>query len=251
MHENGLSAHGDSLVADHGWKTLYTIGSIGAMLVIPVGLLDVLLSFVPSGGTPQPGRGSAAEWYEIYRNTPFMALRGQGLLNMITLLSGMPVFATLYGAHRFRVRGLALLSMVLFFTGAAAYMVGNPALPLHSLSMRYATAPGETERLVIAAAGESLLAAGEDFSPGSFPAFFLINLSGLLMSVTLLNDNRFSKSTGNTGLIGFTCLIIHLTWVTFVSDPGASSLALAVVGGLLSLLWYVMLSMKLFRIGRS
>ncbi len=251
MHEAGLSAHVNSHVADHGWKTLYTIGSIAAMLVIPVGLLDVVLSFVPSGNTPWPGRGSAAEWFEIYRNTPFMALRGQGLLNIITLLSGMPVFAALYGAHRFKVRGLALLSMMLFFTGAAVYIAGNPALPLHSLSMRYAAAPGETERQLLVAAGESLLAAGEDFSPGSFPAFFLINFSGLLMSVTLLNGNRFSKSTGNTGIFGFAFLLIHLIWVTFDSEPGAFSLTFAVVGGLLSLLWYVMLSVKLYRISRN
>jgi hypothetical protein len=91
------------------------------------------------------------------------------------------------------------------------------------LSGRYAAAGTDAERALFAAAGEAALARGEDFTPGSF-----------------------------VGLAGFSFLSVFTIWWTFVPvwHHGVFYL-FGMTGGLLALMWFGLVSVKLFMLGRG
>ena len=75
---------------------------------------------------------------------------------------------------------MSALAAIIQLVGAAVYVANNKALPLLALSGRYA-AGNPDERSLLVAAGEALLAQGEDFTAGSFPGFFLSGAASVLI----------------------------------------------------------------------
>jgi uncharacterized membrane protein len=239
----------DAETVDFGWKGLYRLAGAAAVTAALVYTLDVVLTF--GGGNFKPGALAAVDWFTTVRATGFMALRDLGLLNVISLTVLIPVYLALYGAHRQSDRAWAALALALFSIGAAVYLADNAALPMLFLSHKYAAATTAAQRSLLAAAGEAILARGEDFVAGAFSGFILTELAGAAMSLVMLRGKVFGKAAAYAGLLAFVPLTIFTVWTTFIPVGMNVAMLVAMVGGISSLVWFILTATGFFRLGRA
>lgn len=231
-----------------GWNRFHRVSGAAALLAVLVALTDITLTFFPAGAEP-PGTMTAIDWFQLFENNWFFGLRNLGLLpNILTLLLLIPLFLSLYMIHQKTQRPLAATALIFSILGTAIYLANNAAFPMLSLSMKYAAAVTESHRTLLIAAGEAVLARGEDFTPGAFPGFFMNEMATIMMAWVMLRGRIFSKATGYAGLLGGVSLLIFTIWATFIPVGFGVSMVLAMVGGISSIVWYILTSRKLFQV---
>lgn len=229
------------------WSKLHRISATAALLAVLVALTDITLTFFPAGAG-QPGTMTAVDWFSLFQDNWFFGLRNLGLLpNILTLLLLVPLFLSLYIIHQQRPQPLAAVAVIFSILGAAIYLANNAAFPMLALSMKYTAALTEAQRTLIIAAGEAVLARGEDFTPGAFPGFFLNEMATILMGWVMLRGRIFSNATGYAGLLAGISLMIFTVWATFVPVGFGMSMLVAMIGGISSIVWYILTSCKLFQ----
>ena len=226
------------------WKFFYRAGGLAALLVVLVGLLDILIMFLPGTGT-NPGARTVVDWFKVLQDDPFLALRDMGLLNMITMSCSVMVFFALYGVHR-RISPLAAsLTLILVCMGGAIYIANNTALPMLTLSQHFAAATSESQRALWASAGQALMA-HEDLTAGAYPGFFFGEVAGALMAVVALRGGIFQRWEAWLGIVATGCLLFFNLCAAFIPALYDSVMPIfGAGGGLLSLVWYVMIARRL------
>jgi hypothetical protein len=157
----------------------------------------------------------------------------------------------LYLALRNDNEPFAILSLIIFAIGTTVFIANNAALSMLDLSQKYQTATTSEQVSLLASSGEALLAKGSHGSLGVFPGFFLITFSELLISLTMLKGVIFSKATAYLGISGTTLLIVYLILVTFVPSTKEKAILLAAPGGILSIIWMILFTIRLFKLARK
>lgn len=222
----------------------FRIAGVSALLFTAVIILDIITSIM-SGEAAAPGSMTAPEIFALYIADSYRAFQYLGLLNIIEQLLMLPIVFVFYISHRESHKNAAAFSFILYALSLAVYNANNAALPLWHLSAKYAAA-ASTLKPLITAAGESLLARGEDFTPGSLPGFIL-NCSGvLLMLSVMLKSGIFGKVPPVIGLIGTSFLTVYTVAATLVPQMYNTLMPMAMLGGMLMLAWYIMFAVKAF-----
>ncbi|HEY6074999.1 MAG TPA: hypothetical protein VIV15_16875, partial [Anaerolineales bacterium] len=160
------------------WSNLYPLGGAAALLILLTALAEIAITFLPGGYTTAE---TVTEWFTLLQDNWFMGLRNLGLLNIVMVAFGIPLYLTLYAAHRNTNKELAALAVILSYLGVAVFYATNRAFPMLDLSIRYAAATTEAQRTILEAAGQAMLAVGQSHTPGTFLAFFLSEIAGILI----------------------------------------------------------------------
>jgi hypothetical protein len=232
-------------------KSLYKLAAIASLLAMATNLLDVILGF---GETDIIVNGSmgAIEWFSFFQVNWLKGLYTLGILNIVYMVCMIPVYFAMLIAHRRTHLIVSGMAMVIFLLALAIYISNSAAIPMLVLSGRYADATTDAQRALFAAAGESILARGEDFTPGSFPGLIFSGIAAITISFVMLGGGIFGKTNSWVGIVGFTCLSLFTVLATFV--PSLYFVAFYVfgmIGGLLALTWFVLVTMKFFKLGRT
>jgi hypothetical protein len=138
--------------------------------------------------------------------------------------------------------------MVLSLVGTAVYLSNNAAFPMLALSTRYEAATTDAQRALLTAAGEAILARGEDFTPGAFLGFLFSEIAMIVMALVMLRGGIFSKATAYAGILGSLFLTLFTIWTTFIPQFFEISMIFALIGGLLSIAWNILTARKLFQL---
>ena len=178
--------------ADTRWKGLYRIGGAAALVALSANLLDVILGFGETDIIVN-GTKTALEWFALFREDWFKGLYVLGFLNIIYMASMVPVYFAIFTVHHRSYGVYAGLAMVVYFIGMAIYISNSAAIPMFVLSGRYAAAGTDTQRALFAAAGEAVLARGEDFTPGSFTGLIFGGIAAIGMSFVMLRGGIFRE----------------------------------------------------------
>jgi len=234
---------------DSRWPSLYGLGGVAALLALVVGVVEIVLTFLP-GGNPT-GIVTAVDWYGFFQSTWFFGLRNLGLLNIFLTSLGVLILFALYGAHRQVNQLYAALALAVSLMGAAVFFATNRAFPMLDLSREYAAAATEGQRLQLAAAGEALLAVGQSHTPGTFLAFALSEIGTIGMALVMLRGKVFSPAAAYFGLVGFGLLLIYEVCASFIPAAKAVAMIIAILGGLSSMVWYLLVARRLFQLGRK
>lgn len=231
------------------WTGIYRAGAAAALLVVLAGLVDTFIMFVPGTGFV-PGERTVVDWFTVYREAPFLALRDMGILNILTTSCTVLVFFALYGAHR-RVQPVqAALALIILSMGATIYIANNMALPMLSLSSQYAAATSEAQKALLVNAGQTLLAQ-EDVGAGAFLSFFIPEIAGVLMAQVMLRGRIFSRWAAWAGLLGESFLIIFNIIAAFMPGMFDLSMVFAMTGGPLSMAWLTLTAVGLMKIANQ
>lgn len=230
------------------WKSLYKIGGVAALATVLVGIVEIGITFLPGGNVVCE---TVFDWFVLFQNNPFMGLRNLGLLNILFNALAIPTFLALYGAHRQNNnRMLALLAMIVSFIGVAVFYATNRAFAMLELSQQYALATSEAQKSILAAAGQAMLSVGKSHTPGTFIAFFLSEAAGVLISVAMLRSKLFSKINAYAGILGFGFLLLFEILTSFWLPLQGVAMILAMLGGILNIVWDILLAQKLFQLSK-
>lgn len=234
---------------DSQWKKFYIFAGAAALLIVVVGIVDILLSM--SAGEAQPNSIMAVtEWFALFQSSPITALSNLGLINMITLSLGIPVYLALSHVHQRSRPALAALSAILFFIGTAIYLSSNTVFSMLALSSQYATAT-EAQKPLLEAAGRAALAQGADLTPGTLIGLFFAQLGGLIMAWVMLRSKIFSKWTGWMGLFGFGCMILFFPLAAFDPEQFTLAMLISMFGGLALMAYYTLFALRLFQLSKE
>ena len=236
---------------DFQWNWLYKIGGAATLTAMFINVLDVLLGF---GGTEVVtyGARSVTEWFAVYQGSWFQGMYALGIFNIIYMIAMLPVYFALLGAHRRRQAVPVVLVIVIFLLAMSIYISTNAAIPMYVLSNKYALANTDLQKNIFIAAGKSVLARGEDFTPGSFIGLFLGSIAAIAISFVMLRGGIFGKANAWIGIVGFTFLFLFTILATFV--PALYTIAFyffGSIGGLLTLTWFALVARRLFQLSRQ
>jgi hypothetical protein len=235
-------------VVEKQWKSFYRVGGVAALLTVVVVISEILITFLPGGSTPPE---SVIDWFALFQNNWFLGLRNLGLLNIAFTTLAIPVFFALYESQRRFSKSYATLALIIFIVGEAVFYATNRAFPMLDLSRQYAAATTDSQRAMIVAAGQAMLAVGQSHTPGTFLGFFFSEVAGLLISIVMLQSGVFSKATAYVGMLGFGLLLIFEICSSFVPALFDLAMIFAMGGGLLEMVWYILVGRRLFQLGRG
>ena len=231
------------------WQFIYKLGGMAAIGAVLVGVLEILITFLPGGNTVQE---TVQDWFMLFQQNWFMGLRDLGLLNIMLDALALLIFFALYFAHRESpYRPHAALAVIISFLGIGVFLATNRAFPMLALSWQYAAATTDSQRAVLEAAGQSMLSVGQSHTPGTFLGFFLIELAGVFISFVMLNSRVFGKAAAYSGMFGFGMLLVFEFFSSFVAGLSVVAMGLAMFGGILSMVWYIMIARRLFQLGKT
>lgn len=228
-------------------KKIYKTGAIASVIVICLTLLDIVVGSVSGGDLTTVPQLAVDKFAQLHENR-LLGLYNLDLLNFIVSVVMIPTFMALFFALRSEDSADSLFSLIIFSIGTTVFIANNSALPMLDLSQKFNSAPNEDQRALFAAAGEALIAKGAHGTAGVFPGFLLITLSELYISYIMVKTRIFSKATGYIGISGTTLLLIYLVLITFVPSAKASAMIIVAPGGILSLIWMIMYTRKLFQL---
>jgi hypothetical protein len=220
---------------DLSWKSLYRVAAVAALVLVVFTVIQSIV-FVTN-----PPPSDVQGWFTLFQHNKLIGLLDMDLLLVADNLLAVPIFLALYFILKKSAKSTMLLALVLGLAGVVTYFASNTAFQMLSLSSQYASATTDAQRSMILAGGQSMLAIYEG------TAFYVGNFIGtvalLMVSIIMLRNNVFSKTTAYTGIfanvLGFALFI-----------PNTIGITLSVVSVLFLAIWWVMIARKLFQIGR-
>jgi hypothetical protein len=236
----------ESQTPDPGWKSLYRVGGITALILVVFPLVEVVIGFLPGVAGLSRTTVSVTDWFALFQNHWFLALRNLGLLNIVGAAFFAPTILAIYSALRRDHQAYAALGTILFFVGLAVYLAGSRVFPMLSLSSQYAVAATDAQRALLAAAGQAMLAEGQ--SRAGVP---LIEFACLLISAVMLRGRVFSKATAWAGILGNALLIVVEIITTIARGLPTTGFVVAIFGGLSIVTWYLLVGRKLLQLART
>ncbi len=224
------------------WKYIYRLGAVCVFSATLVMLTEILLTALPDGARVPL---NMSELFEMYDRNWFMAMRYMGLMNIIATTLMIPVFFSIYGMHREKYNIYAGLILLIYIAGYTIFMAGNSSFALLELCRKYELASSEQIKSSLLAAGEALFAKGASHTPGTFPGFFISELTSILFCVMMLNGRVFRRITAIIGLIGFSLMLVFEVCSSFIPSLYNTSMIFAMSGGISIITWYVLVGLKL------
>lgn len=234
--------------AGSSYKSLYKVGATTALLVVVVAVVDSIMGL--SGEARGPGTLTAIDWFTLFADNWFLGLANLGLFNMIYYVLTVPTFLALLAAHRRGHQTSAALATIFWLIGVTIYISTNTALPMLSLSGQYAAAATESQKSLLVAAGQAMLAQGEDLTAGAFMGFLIPELATIIMSIVMFRSKVFSKVTALAGILAFGLLMVFNILAAFVPAMFSVAMVFAMSGALFVMAWYVLVARRLFQLGR-
>jgi fumarate reductase subunit D len=248
MNETGTKT------ADPNWISLYRIGGAAA-LICAVMYLITLGVYVPANLASPPPE-TVLDWFTVFEESPVIGLFFLGLADILIMILWGPMSLALYNVLKQTNRSWSLIATPLVFVGMAVYLATNIAFSMLSLSQEYAAAATETERSLLLAAGQAMLAVSR--GTGLYTGMALAWLAALILSVVMLRSKAFGKATAWVGILGWGLLVAGTPFgghYTATGTPTALQSAVVALqyvgGGLLSLAWYILVGLRLLKISRS
>jgi hypothetical protein len=232
------------------WRSIYTIGGIAAIIALLGITIDVIIGNL-TGGNLSALPPTAIDRFAEFHSNRLLGLYNLDLLNMIVQIILIPAYFSLYAVHRNTSKAFASLALIVFLFGSVIMVANNTALPMLELSNKYFSTAVESQKALYAAAGESMLAQGAHGSPAMFIGFFIPNLANLIISIVMLKAKVFSRLNSWTGITGSILMMAYVILIAFSAGAEKMATAFAMPGGLLLMVWMIMFTIRLFRIGRK
>jgi hypothetical protein len=241
----------DTESAASSWRSLYRLGGITALLAVVVAFAEISITFLPGGERTPIDALTVADWFTLFHDNWFMGLRNLGLMNMIGIALLVPAFLALCAAHRRINPAYATLAAIINYIGVTIYVANNTAFAMLALSQQYAAAATDSQRALLLAAGESLLAQGRSHTPGTFLGFFITEIATVLICLVMLHGGVFGKTTATVGILAYGLFLVFDVLSAFVPAAFEVAMVFAMGGGLLTIAWYILIARGLLRLGRG
>ncbi len=228
---------------DPRWKALYRAGGVAAL--VQLGCVLITLVVATTLGVEPTTANEYFTGLEQARLVTLLRLDFPSLINVtLFTVTSFAVIAALQESKRM----YAGLGVGLVFIGVVLALATHSAFSMIHLADQYAAATTETQRTMLLAAGEAVIASDWWHSTGGFFAGLFLQGGTVLISCIMLRSGHFSKATAWTGLLANGLDWIHVL-IQLVS-PGLAAIVLA-IGGLFYVAWYPLLARDFLRLSKQ
>jgi hypothetical protein len=229
-------------------RGLFKIGGVAA-LTIAVMYLIAMAVYIPAYRAGPPP-GSINEWFSLFERDRLTGLFSLGLADIVIMLLWVPLAVALYTALKQIGRMWLTILMPLVFIGIAVYLATNIAFSMLTLSIQYEAAASETQKSLILGAGQALIAISQ--GTGAYFGMPLVWFASLIISMVMLKSSSFDPVVAIVGMVGFGLLLVGVPFASYTTTGTMTTAVTAIVavsyigGGLLSLIWYVLVGLRFF-----
>ncbi len=215
------------------WHYLFQTAAIAALITVGLFLFQIVAFFV------WPPPSTVAGHFILLQSRTFLGLVSLDFLIIVDEVLAIPICLALYLSLRRVHESLVLIATALSATSITCFLIGTPALNMLYLSRQYAAATTSAEREGLLAAGQAVLSSweGTPFQVGNVVG----SIGMLLIGWVMLRSQIFSKSTAYVGIVAAVA-----GFGMYVPKVGVAISILSVVG---MQIWYVMIALKLLRLG--
>lgn len=248
------SRKNEAVSIDMTWSRLYRVGGVAALLCALMYVITLIVYIPANLASPPPE--TVLEWFEVFNDSPVTGLFYLGISDVIIMLLWGPMALALYAILKNINRTWSLIATAFVFVGMAVFIATNTAFSMLSLSQEYTSAATEAERSILLAAGQAMLAVTRGAGQ-LYLGMQLVWLCGLILSVIMLRSKTFSRATAWVGILGLGLLVVGVIGGGHYTSTGeytpVQSIIVAVQyvgGGLLSLAWYILVGLRLLKLGR-
>ncbi len=215
------------------------LGGVTALGLLLYALATMAVVF-GLGGQP----ATAREIFELlYTNRLVGILRLDALTTLLMPLYYLLILS-LYLALKKDQPVAAALSLPLGCVGLTLVLSAPSFFSWLTLSDKFAAATDAAQKNLLLAAGESVLATDMWHGSAAFVGGLLLQVATLLISLAMLRNGLFKKSTAWVGVVTHGLDLAHILVLPFVPVLGV---VLMSTGGTLYLLWFPMLAIDFFR----
>jgi len=236
--EQNRAVRGEFPASD--WSGLCRAGGVASFVLI-VYSVATIAQLVILGGQPT----TAAEAFRLLQNNKVVGLLRLDLPTVFALPLYYLLFLGLFAALRRTDRANAVLSTALAFVGVTLVLATPTALPMLSLSAKYAAATTEATRTQLLAAGEAILATDIWHGTGAILGGMLVQAGAVLISVVMLRSSVFGRITAYLGIVMHGLDLAHIVFGLFLPVSGVVLMAIA---GPLYPIWLFLVGRRLLQI---
>jgi len=230
------------------WRTLLKAGGIAALLAAILFRRNIgaeVSLFTSVEAIPH----SAAGWYALLQNNPFVGLSFLAFFDLIDYALVGLVFLALAAAFWQTHQSTAAIALASGLVGVAVSLASNISLTMFSLSQQYMATTSAAQQAALLAAGQAILATHDPLAvfpaTGAYVSLLLIALAGLLFSVIMLRPHR---AAGIVGLLASGCDLVYC--LTIFSAPSLRAFLLA-AGGLFWMIWHLLVGLRLLQLSKE
>lgn len=225
-------------IEDFSWKSLYKVGGIAALAVVAMAVIQAPIFIL----FPQPT--TVIGHFTQFQSNKLLGLVDLDLILILAEACNVPILFALYAALRRFNPAILTIALILGLGGIAFFFAVNPTFSMLYLSDQYAAAATDVQRAAFLAAGEALVA---NYNGTAFGLFFILSgVADLIIAAVMLRSGVFNKATAFTGMaVGAMLLVPPLPVL------GMIALVLSYIVILPSMIWNILVAIRLFQLGRS
>lgn len=225
-------------IEDFSWKSLYKVGGIAALAVVAIAVIQAPIFIL----FPQPT--TVIGHFTQFQSNKLLGLVDLDLILILAEACNVPILFALYAALRRFNPALLTIALTLGLGGIAFFFAVNPTFSMLYLSDQYAAAATDVQRAAFLAAGEALVA---NYNGTAFGLFFILSgVADLIIAAVMLRSGVFNKATAFTGMVVGAMLLVPPLPVL-----GMIALVLSYIVILPSMIWNILVAIRLFQLGRS
>ncbi len=236
--------------SDSNWKSIYKIAGAAALIIGVVFRRNISAEIVLFSTQKNPD--TIFDWFDLLNSNRLLGLAYLNIFDIVNYMGVVLIFIALYISMRHINKSLTTIAAVFGSIGITIYFSSNTALSMLTLSDQYAAATMESQKTMLTAAGQAVMALNRFSNPGGHPgsggylSLFFIALAGLLYSIVMLRSVIFTGWTAYIGILANTLDLIYCLSYLFVSGTLARVLAVLFIpiAGLLFMIWHIMIGLK-------
>jgi len=233
---------------ENEWSLVYKLGAISIFMSFLTMLTEIILTALPDGARVEL---TINQIFDMYNRNWFMAMRYMGLMNIISNTFMLFVAFSLYGLYHKTFKTFSLFTFILSIVGYIMFMSDNVSFPMLELAQKYFKTDDLIEKNILLAAGEALFSKGASHTAGTFIGFITGEISNIMFCIIILKGNTLKKHIGIIGIISFSMLFIFEIMSSFIKSLYNEAMIFAMLGGLLTLVWYILTGIGLLKQSKS
>jgi hypothetical protein len=238
----GLNQESRGQFEDLGWNGLCRVGGVAAYVLL-VYCLATLVQLVVLGGQPK----TAVEAFELLQRSKLIGLLRLDFPTILAIPLYYILFLGIFAALRRVDRAYAALATILAFVGTTLVLATPTALPMLSLSERYAAAKTEAVRVQIETVGEAILATDIWHNTGAFMGGILLLSGAVLVCALMLRSEVFGQAIAWVGIVTHGLDLAHIA--IGIPLPTVSFVLMATAGPVY-LIWFFLIGRRLLQLAK-
>jgi hypothetical protein len=226
-----------------GVKNLYRLGAIAPLVTLSLYIIQTLV-IILGDMFWEPFPTTVESWLQLFGRNKILGLFYLNALDIVSISLLGIMFLALYRALKAYDRVLMPIAAGFAFIGITVFTATRSlTLSVLGLSDQYAAASTETQKTLIAAAARVLDALG--IATPQTTGFFFMAAAVFILSLVIVKSGIFNRFTAYVGVL--------TAVITFISDAGlllfaSVSAVLMGISGLFWLVWYMAVSIGLFKL---